>query len=412
MHLETLEENREQVLALSDSQALALQTAGGSLASNKWWWGEDPEAIEKGSVIACLPHSTGHWRVVVRNAVGIISIGDLQIAVQPKIPTDHLLHLFSRSGQLPRLDDQRAYAAENENLWALVARWYVDAAERLLRRDLIRDYLDVHDTLTVIRGRTDPAAAVSAVYRGRLEFPCEFDEFATDTPLNRLLKAAAASIAASSLLGWPLRRRALAIVARMEDVGIYRFGDERARLDRRTSHYQDAVTLGRQVLLNQGRALAHGDAIAWTFLIPTPAAVEEGLRQALQTQLGAKWDIRKKGVQLSGSTLTFNPDLVFEGGLAVGDVKYKVLGNDWHRGDLYQAIAFATAYRTRHACLIGFRTPGSNSLGALNVGDAVIEELPWDADASLEPGDAEVAFTRSVERWLDRVLEVVPLAAA
>lgn len=119
--------------------------------------------------------------------------------------------------------------------------------------------------------------------------------------------------------------------------------------------------LGRHVLLNHGRALTRRDAVAWTFLIPTPMAVEQGLRERLRTQLGAQRDIRKKGLQLSGSTLTFNPDLVFENGLAVGAIKYKVLGGEWQRSDLYQVISFV-AYRARHRCLVGFRTPGSTPL--------------------------------------------------
>jgi 5-methylcytosine-specific restriction enzyme subunit McrC len=393
------------VLTLTDAQALALQKAGTTLASTKGWWGEDDEVVEKGSVIACLPHSPGQWRVVVRNAVGLVSVGNLQIAVQPKIPIHHLLYLFSRTGQLPRLDDQRAQAAQHEHLWAVVAQWYVEAAERLLRRDLIRDYLDTSDTLPMLRGRTNAVAAVSAVNRGRLEFTCEFDEFATDTPLNRLLRAAATQIAASPLLGWPLRRRALAIVARLEDIGPFRPGDERARLDRRTAHYLDTVTLGRHVLFNQGRALTHGEVVAWTFLIPTPGVVEASLREVLQAELGTRWDIRKKGVQLPGSTLTFNPDLVFEGGQAVGDIKYKLLGGDWHRADLYQVIAFAAAYRARNGCLVGFRAQGSSPLGALRVGDTTVHELAWDADPSIAPVDAASRLAAAVDAWLISVLD-------
>ena len=51
--------------------------------------------------------------------------------------------------------------------------------------------------------------------------------------------------------------------------------------------------------------------------------------------------------------MTLNPDLVFEAGLVTGDVKYK-LPTEWDRGDLYQAVVFATGFRARQAALIHF----------------------------------------------------------
>jgi hypothetical protein len=38
------------------------------------------------------------------------------------------------------------------------------------------------------------------------------------------------------------------------------------------------------------------------------------------------------------------PDLVFDGGLAVGDVKYKDIDPERNRSDLYQVVAFAAGY--------------------------------------------------------------------
>jgi 5-methylcytosine-specific restriction endonuclease McrBC regulatory subunit McrC len=259
----------------------------------------------------------------------------------------------------------------------------------------------VRDELTVIRGRVDLLAAASAVYQGRLEFSCEFDEFTTDTPLNRLIKAAARAVAASPLLDWPPRRRALALMARMDEVGELRRGDEAVPLERRTGHYRDAAQLGRHVLRNQGRVFAHGEAIAWTFLIPTPMIVEEGVRVTLKEGLVDRWEVQKKGIQLVGSKLTFTPDLVFGDRLAVSDVKYKLLGAEWNRVDLYQALAFATAYRTTRAAIVGFRVPAITPLPSLHVGDTDVAELTWVADPEQEPDVVAAALVEATEQWLD-----------
>src|SRR5205814_9710564 len=126
--------------------------------------------------------------------------------------------------------------------------------------------------------------------------------------------------------------------------------------DRRSGHYADALTLAKHVLHGQGRLFEHGVAPAWTFLIPTPRMVEDGLRNILAERLAPVWDVRKRGHQLQGSTLTFNPDFLFQDGLAVADVKYKLLGSHWTRPDLYEVLAFATAFKSTSCAVIQRRS--------------------------------------------------------
>src|SRR5262245_18655753 len=83
----------------------------------------------------------------------------------------------------------------------------------------------------------------------------------------------------------------------------------------------------------------------WTFLCPTPDAVEAGLRNALSERLGTRWSITKRGKTLTGD---FNrmllPDLVFGTTDAV-DVKYKLdTDGQIRRADLNQVTTFATGY--------------------------------------------------------------------
>jgi len=73
--------------------------------------------------------------------------------------------------------------------------------------------------------------------------------------------------------------------------------------------------------------------------------------------------------------MTFNPDLVFEHGLATGDVKYKLTGSEWNRDDLYQAIAFATIYESSHSAIVGFRDLGVDELSGLGVGKLQVHHL-------------------------------------
>ncbi len=108
----------------------------------------------------------GTWRVTVTDAVGVIAVGDLRLLVEPKIPRAHLFYLFGSSELFPRLDETSASAGPGTDLWELVARWLVQALERVIRRDLVRDYLPLRDTLEAARRTIDALATAQWYYQG------------------------------------------------------------------------------------------------------------------------------------------------------------------------------------------------------------------------------------------------------
>ena len=353
-----------------------------------------------GQAIRCTPAGAGTWSLRVNDAVGVIAVDGLQIIVEPKIPTSHLIFLLEASGQVPRLSASAASLNPGQSFWELVAQWYVAALEQLLRIDLIRDYRERRDVLSVVRGRVDAPRTVGAFLRGRIEVSCEFEEFDQDNALNRVLLAAARVVTGSPLLSPELRRRALRSVQRMADIGAIRPSDLSAVLERRTAHYEEPVALATSVLAGHARTLQPGGEVARTFLFRTPELVEEGLRATLATLLGADWTVEKRGLKLGDTGLTLTPDLLFNGGLATGDVKYKLTSSDWVQSDLYQAVAFATAFRSTAASVISFREPAAGNPRTVPVGPVLVTSLTWNADVELPPQAAASELAESAESWL------------
>ncbi len=411
MRTETIIESRDAVLSLEPREADALNRLGERLASRTGWWGDDGEEARVRSVIRARPLSDGRWTVRVSDAVGLVAIDSLQLLVQPKIPVAHLLYLLSRSGEFPRLEEQAGSIAAADSLWELVAEWFVAAFERLLRRDLVRDYEEMTDDLRAARGRIEPERTTALYYMGRTELGCRFEEFAFDTPLNRILLAATRLIVMSPLLRRELRRRARHLEDHLADVSDLRAGDLFASTDRRSGHYRDAIALARSLLRSTGRSLAVGDAAAWTFLIRTPEMVEAGIRAVIAERLGPH-AVRKGRLRLVGSHLPFNPDLVFDAHHAVGDVKYKLADGAWVRSDLYQVVAFAAAYRVTEALLVRFRTTNIAPSPDVRVGDIRVHEATWLASDDELPVAAAAALAGHVSEWLgDRPADSLNLVA-
>ena len=407
-----LVESRPTVLAITDAEADALSRAGNRLASDRRWWGDEVPTADR-TVISCVQVDNGQWSVTVRDAIGLVVVeSSLQLTVAPKIPMAHLLYLAERAKYVPRLDPQRATKKKAESLWELVAEWFVGALEGLMRRDFLRDYEEVLDESPAARGLIRPLDTAVAFYNGRLVMVCEFDEFGFDTPLNRVLRAAMALVVSSPYLRAPLRDSARRLLWRMDEVGSLRSDDLRVRPDRRSAHYADALILARHVLQGAGRSLEHGVEPVWTFLIRTPTLVEEGILQVLTACSSVR--VMKRGLQLQGSTLTVNPDLVFEEGpnvVAVGDVKYKIASEEWRRGDLYQVVAFGTAYRVSQAALCDFLVGDGIALQPVAVGDLKVHHFAWRATEERSPVESAELLVKQVDEWGDGAVRTLRLAS-
>jgi 5-methylcytosine-specific restriction endonuclease McrBC regulatory subunit McrC len=380
---QTLVESADSELELSSSQVEALADLGRRMASRKEWWGQDDDDYRDRSVIQVSPAGSGRWRVRVVDAVGVVVIDGLQLIVEPKIPISHLLYLLAMSGEDARHQPLASGLAVDESLWEVVAGWFTGSVERLLHADLARDYDEISDLLSTPIGRMDPVATTARYLAGDLSFAATFDEFSPNSPLNRILRAALQDVVRSPRLRTETRRRAVRALSRMEEVSDLRPGDLVARVNRQTRHYAVPISLARHILGGQGRGLSVGTEASWAFLIRTPEMVERGIRELLNAHLPLR--VRKGRLGLPGSSLTVNPDLVFGNDVVVGDVKYKVGQDTWVRPDLYQVVAFATAYRAPKAIVVRFIGPGATTAPAIEFGDVSVAEFSWVADPEITP---------------------------
>jgi 5-methylcytosine-specific restriction endonuclease McrBC regulatory subunit McrC len=388
-----------------------LRALGRRLASNVVWWG-DSEVKER-SVLDCVPDGEGAAIVTMREMIGVVRVGELQLQVVPKIPQDHFLYIARHSELFPRVDEQPTVVELGDSLWELVAKWYLAAAERLLRRELNKGYVEKIDDLDAVRGQLIPLRTAEAFYAGRLIAHCEFEDFNEDTPLNRVIRAAAERLAGSRILAPTLRRRALRILARCGGAGPLRAGDWRVQTDSLSFRYRDALAFARYILRGLSGEMEHGRHHGWSFLVRTPELVETGVREILRKGLAGAFAVAKKARTLKGTALTINPDLVFGDNEAIGDVKYKLIDSDWQRSDLYQVISFAAGFRTTKACLVTFCSQPDAALPTIHVGDIAADCFSWLASPSLSPPSAAAELVLRVNNWLrSAAIDKSPLEAA
>lgn len=400
MHTLSVVESVDTSLPLTATQAAELRRLGSSLASDKRWWGDPDNEATLRTVVRCEPAGPNNtYRIRISEAVGAIGLGDVQIIIRPKIPTPHLLHLLELSGKLPRVGPERAAIAESSGFFTLVARWFMQSCEILLRHDLIRDYEQWTEDLAFVRGRVDALRTARSFARGGVALRCTFSSFNEDNPLNRIVRAASRRVMTSRTLPADDRRRARRIHGRLDKVGPLRHGDLETRTDARTRRYNDCLTLSKTILTAWGTETGAGSIPGTTFLFRTPEAIEEGVRNALAQQLDPRWSICKRGRILTGGrNRKLNPDLVFGNGHAVGDIKYRTSTNgDIKRSELNQVTTFAAGYHATKATLVAFGHPAVGE--EVNVGNIAVSAFNWDTDRL--PIEAAATLADHIRTWLD-----------
>ena len=312
-------------------------------------------------------------------------MNDRSVAVHPKIKPDHFRYLIEHSDLAPKLSTRPAELGTGDDFVELLAQWFMDAAEALLRQGLRQEYSEHCQAVPEVRGKMLPLETMMHLYRGQLLAECEYDELSEDTELNRLIKGACERVAGLGSATEATRLRAQQAKYRMSDIGPLRGTDQRARPNKLSQNYIRACSLAKLILGGCGITTTRGHYQGTTFLIRTPELVEDGLCNILSQAL-PQYSVRKRKIMLGDTGLSMSPDLVFGQNRAIGDVKYRQLGRNWHRADLNQVVAFATAFGASECAVFGFvSSQGSDCPRPVPVGPVKVRAFGWISSVDTTP---------------------------
>ena len=397
-------------LTLSAQQVDNLNAIGKRLRGKTPHWIEANDTgtqEDEVSVVRCTPTFGGKHQVLVSNAIGALSVDDLTLVIQPKIPMDHLVYLFDRSQYFPRIDTTKALSDTGTSFWHVIARLFMQALRPIVRDGMLQSYSPQDGELPVLRGKIKPLPTYRSLVAGNFTFHSSFEEYSVDTAANRILKAACLQVATSPSLPSDLRRQARSISHQMALVGDYRTSDLTTPDETRDNRYLPAMSLGRLIAQGSDLSLDSGSIRGSSFLIPTPAVIEEGVRNVISDGFGQSIPVTKQSKRLEPDSVTMNPDIVIaRPPVITADVKYSIATPEWKRSDLYQAISFAEAFQVSTALMIGFgKDPGTCPV-AIKVGTKHVSFLPWRTD--LSPEEASVTLQSSCRNLLAQSVTSVP----
>jgi 5-methylcytosine-specific restriction enzyme subunit McrC len=296
--------------------------------------------------------------------IGAVLAGDLAIEIQPKIPIDRVLFMVSYALD-PKRWRENPFQFPESSLVEAVIPGFMAQVRRAFHRGILQSYRSEEAALTTIRGRL----RFDDQIRKRFGFfpPAEvrYDEFTEDIELNRLIKAAIASLGRTRIRSDEARRSLRTFDSLLSTVSLVDYHPQRLpdiHFDRLNEHYRPAINLARLILRSMAFELAHGSVCAASFLIDMNKAFEDFVVVALRETLGLSnlnFPQGAKGRNLSldeAGLVNLEPDISWwEGGRCtfVGDIKYKLLDAASNKNaDLYQLLAYVTATGLQRGLLI------------------------------------------------------------
>ena len=405
-----ISESRWEPVDLSESDRDALLAI-----RDEWQTEKDPrffkrEIAENGvaettKILDVRSERGGKVAIRVFDAIGAIDLPDSVILVNPKIPIAHFNYIATHAMVPPTKKSSGQFGLANaQHFLEMVCTWAVDSVELILRDGLARGYKTTIDQVVAIRGRLDVQSASRRIIRGNFNLDCEYDEFSEDTALNRVLKHALRFIAGNPALSEALQARAKRATKYFAGVGPMKYEDLRAKTNRNSRHYADAVEFAKNVLEKSGRDLASGMQRSRSFLYKTPLLIEEGIRNIVRDGIAPVQVIKPKAKRLPTSdnrVVEANPDLgVGQEPLYTGDVKYKIQSQHWRRTDLAQAVFFAVAYESPKALVIDFADENSVKNGTVAVSSIEVSPISWNISDGVSPAQAKGQLLAEVSRWL------------
>lgn len=406
-----LQESKTSELELEDSDVAILRRLGKELSGKKDFWGAPEKANESdyASVVqissTSLPQS---WEVTVVNSIGVLGLPKDSILVRPKIPLNHFLFIASASSLFGRIDATPSQIGNNWNIIAVLFDSFVRQVERVLSGREFLDYVDTTELRSSPRGRILITSTYENLLRGKAQIACNFDDLGRDNSINRLVAAALRTISGANQTSWDLRRKASSLLSNFPSTP-HNLSDYSAVLRDVPIHFKSLVQLAKIIISSQVGDFDGNQKRSTTFLIPTPPLIETGIRNLLRQNLPPDIQMSDRAARklLAPSRISVNPDLLLKLAngsetlteIVTGDVKYSLTDKDWDRKHLYQAVAFAAAFRAKRGIVVSFSDKSNKGTEELAVGDVLIRRFTWNTGLS-SPEHSLTQLVQEITDWL------------
>lgn len=319
------------------------------------------ERLVEVGVVTATPLGIERWELRANQKVGVVRVDDVTVWVTPKVSISKLIWLLGWSFRAFFTAPGPVELGETKELVPALAEAFSAQSERAFQAGLLQGYREIEGSENVLRGRLRIGDQLRERYGVPVPLLVRYDDYLPDIPENQILKAASNKLLMLTGVAEEVRNRLRTLRTMLVDVRDLAPREllptwQRTRLNAR---YHDALALAEIILANGSVEHEPGRLRLDGFLVDLAKVFENfvsaTLSRALETIAG-RCSAQDPFTLDEEGEVGIRPDLVWWIGeipAAVIDAKYKAeKPSGFPQADLYQALAYATAYRLNRAHLI------------------------------------------------------------
>lgn len=305
-----------------------------------------------GVIQLALTDRPGWWEVSAGTQVGVLSVGGMQVVIQPKIDITRLVFLMGYARRPNFWRDDRVLLDEDVDLTEALANAFVRLARRALEQGLLKGYVTVDESAAVLRGRVREADQLRRRWGRSIPLEIRYDEFTVDIAENQILLAAVERLLRMPRVDVRHRAGLQRLRLQLADVTTPPRGGVRPAWvsSRLNTRYVPALELAELILNGRSFEQRVGDVILSGYLFNMATIFEDFVTAALREALkpyGGRSRLQYPTHLDEEGTVPIRPDFVWlDQGRPriVADAKYKAeKPAGFPQADLYQLLAYCTA---------------------------------------------------------------------
>lgn len=360
------------------------------------------------------PGTSDTYHLRPGSTIGALEIGDLSVAIEPKLPIGRVLYLAAYAMGVEFREERFDYVRQPTLVEALVPA-LTRAARRAFARGLLHGYRTKEEALHTVRGRIRVADQIRRRFGVPLPVEIRYDDFTDDVLANRLVKAAADRLGQLRIRSAQSRLDLAWVAATLDNVSLVEFPPTtvpEVKFDRLNEHYREVVTLARLILRHTSFEAARGAVRANGFLMDMNDVFQEFVTRALREELrlserAFRSDRRLPPIHLdTAGQVRLKPDLSWWNGPTctfVGDAKYKRIKHAHvPNADLYQLLAYTTALDLPGGLLIYAEGEADDVVHRVRHAGKQLEVATIDLSGSIDSLQAEIGKLAERVRALRR----------
>jgi 5-methylcytosine-specific restriction enzyme subunit McrC len=311
------------------------------------------EALRSSAVVDAVRLGGGRWEVAPLAKVGVVRVAGVTVWLRPKIPIHRLLFLLGYASR-PGWEDDLVALERTQDFLPALATAFAAQAHRAVEQGLLQGYVEVEDTLPVLRGRLSEQEQVRRRFGIPVPLAVRYDEYTADIAENRILRGAVDLLLSTPGVPGATRSRLRHLRRTLADVTPpIRGGLLPAwRPGRLNARYLVALRLAELLLRRNALDQRPGRIGVNGFVVDMWRVFEDFVTVALRQAMirhGGHCAVQDPHHLDDARAITMRPDLVWyrDGSpTAVVDAKYKAeRPQGFPDADLYQLLAYCTALR-------------------------------------------------------------------